>query len=173
MKSAKVIWKPIKGYENLYEISSSGLVRGLIRVIKTISHGNRKFNSKILKSRLNNYGYEEVRLSKNGISKTHFIHRLIAENFISNPDNKKEVNHKNGIKDDNRIENLEWVTHSENMIHAYKNGLIKKSRKKKVKVNRIFNLLKNPSFKSRLVLFENYRKSAKKLNIQVIVKLAV
>lgn len=63
-------------------------------------------------------GYRQVKMYSNGKRKSVYVHRLVAEFFIPNPDNKPEVNHKNGIRDDNRIENLEWVTHEENMIHS-------------------------------------------------------
>ncbi len=77
---------------------------------------------KYLKPRINPKGYYRVDLCKSGKRYTKFIARLIAQAFIPNPDNKPEVNHKNSIKSDNRIENLEWCTHSENIIHAYSVG---------------------------------------------------
>ncbi len=68
--------------------------------------------------------YVSIVLHKHGVSKTYFVHGLLAKTFISNPDNKPEINHKNGIKTDNRIANLEWCTHQENMQHAFRTGLI-------------------------------------------------
>lgn len=70
-------------------------------------------------------GYLSIRLNKNGKRYKFKVHRLVAMNYIANPENKSQVNHINGIKKDNSFENLEWCTPSENMIHAYKTGLIK------------------------------------------------
>ncbi len=119
------IWKPIYGYENYYEISESGIVRSIPRIIK-LKKGTRKVLGKIIEPRLNNCGYLEIRISKYCIVKSTFIHVLLAEAFIPNPGQKKEVNHLNGIKTDNRLENLEWCTHKENMQHASKMGLLVK-----------------------------------------------
>ena len=68
----------------------------------------------------NRYGYLQVGVWKNGVRHTKLVHRLVAETFIKNPKNKPEVNHKNGIKTDNRVENLEWVTTSENEYHKFR-----------------------------------------------------
>jgi len=119
-----VIFKSVSGYEGYFEISESGEVWGIKRMVVTVN-GLRTIRGRKIKERINNNGYWEVRLSKDGKSTTTFIHILIAKAFIPNPLNKSEVNHINGIKTDNRLENLEWVTHSENMKHAYKLGLIK------------------------------------------------
>ena len=73
-------------------------------------------------------GYFALNLIKEGKSKTKYIHRLVAETFIDNPNSKDEVNHKDGNKLNNRIDNLEWVTRAENMQHAYKHGLSKSIR---------------------------------------------
>lgn len=78
---------------------------------------------KILGTKINRLGYKEVALSKNGKTKTFLLHRLIALHFVENPNNYPCVNHKNGIKCDNRIENLEWCTRSYNTKHAYENNV--------------------------------------------------
>ncbi len=77
----------------------------------------------IIKTRINNDGYVDVRLSKDGKEKTTFLQILLAKAFIPNLENKPEVNHINGIKTDNRLENLEWVTHSENIETCLQNGI--------------------------------------------------
>ena len=93
-------WKDIRDYEGLYQISNKGNVKSL---------GNNKTKKeKILKSSVNKRGYLDVKLCKNGKHKNFRINRLVAEAFISNPNNLPQVNHKNEIKDDNRVENLEW-----------------------------------------------------------------
>lgn len=100
--------KPIPEYEELYEVSSYGRVSNYRKIMKTY-----QINS----------GYHALKLIKNGIRKSVLIHRLVAECFIPNPENKPEVNHIDGDKGNNRIDNLEWVTSSENKSHAYKTGL--------------------------------------------------
>ena len=99
--------KLIKGYEN-YSVSTEGVVV------------NEKSN-KILNLHISNRGYERVTLSKNNKTKKFSIHRLVADTFIPNTENKPQVNHINEIKTDNRVENLEWVTQSENTLHSIKN----------------------------------------------------
>ena len=118
------IWKPIKNYESLYEVSSLGKVKSFKR------SGAKE---KILKCFYDEYGYVRVCLSKNGKSKKYKVHRLVAEAFIPNPKNFPQINHDNGIKDDNRVENLEWCTSSFNTIHSYVNNL-NKTKDKKIKV---------------------------------------
>ena len=106
----KEIWKDIKGYEGLYQVSNLGRVKSLERY----DSYNRKVDEKILKTK-ENLGYIYVNLHKNGIQKGYKVHRLVAEAFIPNPDNKPCVDHINTIKDDNRVDNLRWVTYEENM----------------------------------------------------------
>lgn len=112
-------WKPVAGYEDRYEVSDGGNVRslnyhmtGTPRKLRPISAGK---------------GYLMVGLCRDRTMKWAKIHRLVAEAFIPNPERKPQVNHINGDKADNRAENLEWATESENMVHAYKNGLKKGS----------------------------------------------
>lgn len=108
-------WKYIPGYNNKYLISKLGIVNSL----KANGH------HKTLKPRRDRAGYKTVRLTKNGKTSTFYVHRLIAQLFIPNELNKPNINHKNGNKTNNWYENLEWVTHAENVQHAYEMGLCK------------------------------------------------
>ena len=104
------IWKPIKDYEGLYEVSNLGRVKSLKRF-----HHQRE---QILKNKLTKDGYYEIALLKNSKYKYIRIHRIVAQTFIPNEMNKKEVNHKDGNKLNNCVDNLEWCTSSENQKHA-------------------------------------------------------
>lgn len=103
-------WKPVVGYEDTYSVSDMGRVRRESETTNT-------FCGRILLSCKGRRDYKIVFLSKNGISKRRSIHRLVAEAFIPNPERKEQVNHINGIANDNRAENLEWVTAQENVSH--------------------------------------------------------
>jgi hypothetical protein len=105
------IWKDVKDYDGIYQVSNLGRFKSL---------KNKK--EKILKLG-NAMGYQIIRLYKNKKMNTIKAHRLIANHFIDNQENKPQVNHKNGIKTDNRVENLEWATCSENHRHAINSGL--------------------------------------------------
>lgn len=122
------IWKDIAGYEGYYQVSNLGRVKALERVYKqrnglTGRDNYRTYPEQMMFVEVDKDGYLKTRLSKDGKQKKFFIHRLVALNFIPNPDNKPEVNHKSGVKDDNRLDNLEWVTTSENQRHAISNKL--------------------------------------------------
>lgn len=119
-----ISWHPIKGYKGYY-ISLCGRIKSIDRVIKTKSGKTCFIKGRDITVRKNNFGYLDTRLYKNGKKTSAFIHRLLAMTFIPNPLNKKYVNHINGIKADNRIENLEWASASENSKHAHAMGLSK------------------------------------------------
>ena len=109
-------WKQVVGYEGLYEVSDEGRVRS---VDKTTRDG-RFWAGRMLGKHRAGSGYHRVVLCVNGVSKHLYVHRLVAEAFILNPENKPEVNHKDGDKHNNSVSNLEWVTKSENGIHSFK-----------------------------------------------------
>lgn len=112
-------WKDIKGFEGKYQISNYGNVKSIKRFVNHWQGGLRLVNERLLKNFIKQ-GYMYVDL---GNKKHYRIHRLVAESFITNSDNKLEVNHKDGNKLNNHVNNLEWATHSENMKHSYKTGL--------------------------------------------------
>ncbi len=118
-------WVSILGYDGYYEVSSAGLVRSVERKVPYVK-GVRTLKSKTLNGRINNRGYREVRLSKNGNTYTKLVHILTATAFVPNPESKPEVNHLDGDKLNNHYSNFEWTTHSENVLHAYRIGLIVK-----------------------------------------------
>ena len=119
----KEMWKWIPNYEGLYQASNHGRIKRVRSEKKDARNRTRIKNEVILKPYLNNTDRELVRLSKNGKTKTFLVYRLVAITFIPNPLNKKTINHINGNHKDNKIENLEWCSFSDNMKHSWDNGL--------------------------------------------------
>lgn len=120
------IWKDIPGYEGRYEVSSLGRVRSL-RQANSHGGGTKIRNIPLLrKIQVNTSGYLDLALQKNKKQYTVSIHRLIAMAFIPNPQRLPEVNHIDGNKFNNSIENLEWVSSRNNQLHAYRTGLKRK-----------------------------------------------
>jgi hypothetical protein len=126
------IWKPVTNFEDLYLVSNLGNFKSL---------GGRMgaWKGKDLKVKIMHDGYLYIRLNANDGNGQHLFnaHRIVATVFIPNPENKKEVNHKNCIKNDNRVENLEWVTPRENILHAIKMGRFKGNGRKGAKTQEI------------------------------------
>jgi len=123
---------PMKGYEDRYEISKLGIVKSLNKKVSMIVRGKKI--SIVLKGKVignsDTLGYRRFRNGEKQI----FIHRMVAKTFIPNPHNKPSINHINGIKYDNRVENLEWCTQRENILHARNTGL-NKGRPGKIVLN--------------------------------------
>jgi len=119
------IWKDIDDYFGIYQVSSHGRIKSLGRLVKGPSHigGELYIKGKLLKQVKRKDGYCGINLHRETVQNNFLVHRIVANAFIPNTENKPEVNHKNGIKTDNRVENLEWVTTSENLIHAHKIGI--------------------------------------------------
>lgn len=120
------IWKDIKNYEGLYQISNLGRVKSLKTWIR--QYNNYVEKERLLKPCVNSVGYYIVVLYKDKHKKTFSLHRLIAQAFIPNPNNYPQINHIDGNKKNFNINNLEWCTQSYNMIHAFKNGLEKPNK---------------------------------------------
>lgn len=126
-------WKAIKGFKE-YQISTDGRVKAR--------------SGKILTPNDNGFGYLHIHLMKDGKPHAKKIHRLVAEAFIDNPEQKPQVNHIDGNKANNSLDNLEWTTQSENMKHAYINGLRSKTRRQVVQIelatNKQLKIYKGP-----------------------------
>ena len=123
------IWLPINGFDGFYEVSSFGVVRSVDRFVK---HSNGRSLRPVLgcvkTPNIDKSGYHSVHLYKEGKLKKFLVHRLVAAAFIDNKKELPQVNHKNGNKSDNSIENLEWCTGSDNCIHAIRNNLYQQAK---------------------------------------------
>ncbi len=121
-------WVSVEGYEGLYEVSNFGGIRRIESLVTqkggfTGKNFTRVYKKRLLKPRLPKNGYPYVSLSKNGKRVTYTVHRIVALHFLDNPNNYPEVNHKDGDKSNNAVENLEWCTSSENKKHCFDIGL--------------------------------------------------
>ena len=152
------IWKDIEGYEGLYQVSNLGKVKSL-NYNKTGKEKELRFNN-------NGTGYIQVGLTKNKEHKKFLVHRLVAKTFIPNIDNKTFINHIDGNKKNNDVNNLEWCTKSENQLHAYRTGLIdKRKQSERMKGENHFNYGKQLSEETRRKISEgNKGKRTKELN---------
>jgi hypothetical protein len=119
------IWKKIKGFEESYEISNLGNLRSIDRLVDHYKGGKRLYKGSNKNTRVSSDGYLKCNLKINGKRFDFRVHRLVAIAFLDKPIGKDIINHINGIKTDNRVENLEWCNSSENIIHAVKERLIK------------------------------------------------
>lgn len=131
--SASEEWKPVVGYEGLYEVSSMGRVKSLKRTITGKDGITREIKERILKPGIAENWYPTVNLSKNGNVVTFRVHRLVATAFIPNPKNLSDVNHKDEDKTNNSVDNLEWMSHKDNSNYGTRNERIGKSVSQKDK----------------------------------------
>lgn len=125
MNKSESIWRPVEGYEGIYEVSSAGEVKSLPR-LKYCGHKGsppQKVLGRTLKISEDRLGYSRVKLSKDGTSNLKYLHRIIASAFIEPIAGKTEVNHIDGDKSNNALKNLEWVNRSENMKHNFSIGI--------------------------------------------------
>lgn len=120
------IWKDIDEFKGMYQVSNYGRIKSLERIVERNNKGKTKVNEKILKTYINKKtGYCYAMFSILGKNKIRHIHRLVAKAFIPNPQNKKDINHKDCNRTNNYIDNLEWCTRSENIKYGFKYGKIK------------------------------------------------
>ena len=158
----KEIWKDIKGYEGFYQVSNLGRVKSL----KRVARNNHRVRERILKTYIDKDGYIKCCLCKEGKRKPLMVHRLVAKAFIPNVNNYPVVNHKDEVKDNNKVENLEWCTHKYNVNYGTSNK--RKSYKLKGEKNPMYGMngVKNPVSKMVVLLnngmiFESVKDAAK------------
>jgi len=126
-------WEPMLQYGNFYEVSNLGNVKSVDRTITRVDGVKTRLSGKVLTHNICRKGYHRVKICHNTKPKYCTIHRLVALQFIGNPNNYPQVNHMDGDKNNNNVDNLEWCTNEYNMKHAIENGLIRfDSRKVKV-----------------------------------------
>lgn len=112
-------WKPIKGYEGRYEVSNEGEVRSL-GFVRLVRYAVGWMKGRVLKGKLNGAGYHQVFLSSSeGKVKVHRLHRIVADHFLQPDPTRTNINHKDGVRTNNHVDNLEWVTLKENSQHAF------------------------------------------------------
>lgn len=124
MEEKEFTWMPIDNYENSYAVSSLGMIKR--------TKYKTKICDKFLKVWTDRDGYSTVVLCKNGKLSNHKVHRIVANAFIPNPENKETVNHRDGNKMNNAVSNLEWATRSENTFHAIRTGLKPRTTPKQI-----------------------------------------
>ena len=166
----KEIWKDIEGYEGIYQVSSNGNVKSLSRMILFTSKLNKKYErpygEKTLSPKVDKDGYLLVNLYLNKSPKTHKVHRLVATHFIDNLESKPQVNHIDGMKTNNEVQNLEWVTPKENLAHASLEGLLRvgsshgNSKLTEKQIIEIFNLSKSGLSQSKIGEMFNVNQNA-------------
>lgn len=116
-------WRDVVGYEGLYQVSNLGRVKSLTKLVRYKGKKPRVYYEKIIKNYKTSSGYRFVFLYRDTKSAQIYVHRLVAKAFLQNLDNLCDINHIDGCKTNNSVDNLEWCTRSENIKHAYDKGL--------------------------------------------------
>jgi len=150
--SQEVVFKDIVGYEGLYQVSNTGIVKSLDKAPSYKGHSylkGRELKQEITKK--SHTDYRRVTLSKNSKTERFLVHRLVADAFIPNIDNKPHVNHIDNNGSNNHYSNLEWVTHSENMLHAQKQGRLDKVIKKATEASIPASIERNDAVNSKYI----------------------
>ena len=129
------VWRDVEGFEGFYKVSNKGNVYRVER----IGARGRECGGRTLKPAYDKDGYLKVSLCKNGMRKNKYIHRLVAEAFILNPESLPEINHIDEVKDNNNVENLEWCTREHNLNHGTRTGRATKKTSKKVRAVNVEN----------------------------------
>lgn len=119
-----IIWKDVVGYEGYYEVSNTGLVRSVDRCVNSRWGSPKKLKGKLMKPYTNRYGYKMIVLTRLGKKRHQSIHQLVGKAFIENPESLETINHKDGNKLNNFVDNLEWSSFCDNHKHAISIGLI-------------------------------------------------
>ena len=155
------MWKDIKNYEGWYQVSDSGQVRSLDREVEYKDGRKRVFKGTVLKPRFTK-GYPTVNLGKNKKMETFQVHRIVANHFLEKPSYAECVNHIDGIKTNNNVSNLEWVTYARNNQHAREMGLNNPNGEPLVKYNEQIKIKVVMLDKDRLIRIENYSRDMAK-----------
>lgn len=158
------IWKPIPNYNNFYEASNTGKIRSVDRIVKQRNNRKQLKKGKILSPSINRCGYLVQPLSRNNKLVSFTVHKLVAITFLEKPKYKCEINHKDGNKLNNNVDNLEWVTRSDNLRHAVKNNMITYHNGIKHK-NSVFNENELKSIRALLSVGSSPLKIAKSYNV--------
>lgn len=158
----------LNGYEELYQISNYGNIKSLDRIVKDSNRERyQRIKGHYMKPTDNGNGYKLISLLKNYKRKNHYIHRLVAQHFIDNPNNYREVNHIDCDKSNNKINNLEWCNSSQNKKH-YLNTELGKEKGKKASKTRFRNLVKD---KEKQIIYMYVKEQKTFKEIKQIVKL--
>ena len=137
-KSNTEIWKDVVGYEGYYLVSNKGNVKSVDRKVGNRGHTTTLMRGKPKKKTKLKIGYFVVSLWKNNKSRLEYVHRLVATAYLENPNNYAYINHKDGVKTNNDVENLEWCTQQDNVQHSVRTGLSKYPRIMCVETSEIF-----------------------------------